>query len=99
MTRSSFSFFGILALMLALSGTARAEEAMVPMDAADLSTATGGSATVNSTITGNTMGAVGTTGSISGINVGNNSGMTTLIENSGNQVSISTATVVNVTMH
>jgi hypothetical protein len=56
-------------------------------------------ATVYSNVNGNTMGDVGYTGGVSGVSASNNSGLTTMIQNTGNQVSISTATVVNVTYH
>jgi hypothetical protein len=52
-----------------------------------------------STVTGNQIGNVGATGIVSANSLANNSGLTTLIANSGNQVVISQSTVVNVFMH
>ena len=70
------------------------------LDSAALAATTGtGEADVNSTISNNSIGNVGYTGGIANVSATNNSGLTTLIENTGNQVSISTATVVNVTFH
>jgi hypothetical protein len=107
MTRLGFVSFLILAMLL-VAGAPRpsfAEEAngaaaLAPMNGDALAAASGGSeAAITSNVVGNTMGNSGNTGSISNINVTGNSGLTTLIENSGNQVSISTSTVVNVTFH
>lgn len=77
-----------------------------PMDANALAAASGlgvdgntSIAQVSSTISNNTIGDVGYTGGISNISATGNSGLTTMIENTGNQVSISTATVVNVNFH
>jgi hypothetical protein len=52
-----------------------------------------------STVTGNQLGNVGATGVVSANSLANNSGLTTLIANSGNQVVISQSTVVNVFLH
>jgi len=78
-----------------------------PLNAKSLNQLAGGSglisnnsqATVNSIITGNQIGNVGSTGSIVGNSLVGDSGLSTLISNSGNQVSISQATVVNVFLH
>ena len=70
------------------------------MDSDALASASGGSeASINSNVLGNSMGNVGFTGGVSNVTASNNSGLTTLIENTGNQVSISTATVVNLNLH
>ena len=56
-------------------------------------------ATNNSTVTGNTIGNIGGTGTISSTSMSQTSGFTTLIANSGNQVSITQSTIVNVYLH
>jgi hypothetical protein len=50
-------------------------------------------------VSGNQIGGIGTTGTASGNGLTNNSGLTTLIANTGNQVVISQSTVVNVFLH
>lgn len=82
----------------------QAESMPLPMDGESLAATSGmgettGIAETNSVISNNTIGDVGYTGGIANISASNNSGLTTLIENTGNQVSISTATVVNVNFH
>jgi hypothetical protein len=52
-----------------------------------------------SSVSGNQIGNVGATGVISASSLANNSGLTTLIANSGNQVVISQSTIVNVYLH
>lgn len=56
-------------------------------------------ATNNSTVTGNTIGNIAGTGTISNNSMSATSGFTTLIANSGNQVSITQSTIVNVYLH
>ena len=56
-------------------------------------------ATNNSTVAKNTIGNIAGTGVISGSSMSQTSGFTTLIANSGNQVSISQSTIVNVFLH
>ena len=55
--------------------------------------------TITSTVTDNSIGNVGYTGDISNNVSSGNSGLTTQIFNSGNQVSISQSTIVNVFLH
>jgi hypothetical protein len=96
-------------LLILLAGTATSALAAAAHDSAEpalmlddkaLAAATGGSeASVVSTISGNSIGNVGSTGNIWGSPLSGNSGLTTSIENSGNQVSISESTVVNVYLH
>lgn len=76
------------------------------MSTDDLSDVSGGaevanisSASIQSTVSQNSIGSIGTTGEINGNTVSNNSGITTLIANSGNQVSISQATSYFVYIH
>ena len=57
------------------------------------------SATNTSTVSGNSIGNIGGTGGISSSALSGNSGLTTLIANSGNQVTISQSTIVNVFLH
>jgi hypothetical protein len=95
-----FSFILAMLFVATVPGIARAEETAVPMDSSALAKASGGAeAEVNSTIVGNSIGNVGYTGGVSNVSAYNNSGLTTLIENTGNQVSISTATTVNINLH
>ena len=108
MRRTNFLFSVILSALLIAGNVAvvRAESLPAPLDNNSLASASGlgetsnlSIAETNSVVTGNTIGDVGYTGGISNISASNNSGLTTLIENTGNQVSISTATVVNVNFH
>lgn len=108
MKHSNFLFSILLSTILIVGASvARAETLPTPMDSNALAAASGlGTATsdtntaeVNSAVSSNTIGNVGYTGGISNISASNNSGLTTLIENTGNQVSISTATVVTVNYH
>lgn len=96
-------FIAITLFGLISAGAVRAEETSLlpaPMDNRALEAANGmGEADINSVVTGNSMGNVGYTGSVSGVSASNNSGLVTMIQNTGNQVSISTATVVNVYYH
>jgi hypothetical protein len=95
MTRYGFFVFVFLVLT---AGVGRAEE--LPLDNAALAAATGGSeASVTSVISENKIGDVGFTGGISNVSASGNSGLTTLIENTGNQVSIATSTTINVNFH
>jgi hypothetical protein len=99
--------FCVIFSSLIIAGSARpafAAEAAgnqpVPMDSAALAAASGGSeASVDSTVSQNAIGNVGYTGGIANVSASGNSGLTTLIENTGNQVSIATSTVVNVNFH
>lgn len=97
-------FIALFVFTVAVSATAVSAKAenlqATPLDSAALAAATGGNeASVNSTISSNSIGNVGYTGGIANVTASGNSGLTTLIENTGNQVSISTATVVNVNFH
>ncbi len=102
MTRTSFALSLIFALV-ALAGfpaLSMADQIAEPMDGATLAATAGGSeASITSVVSNNEIGYVGATGGIQNVYATGNSGLTTLIENTGNQVSISTATVVNVTYH
>ncbi|MER2519375.1 MAG: hypothetical protein ABTQ34_01660 [Bdellovibrionales bacterium] len=57
------------------------------------------SANVKSEVSQNSIGSIGSTGEVFGNSLSNNSGFTTLIANSGNQVSISQSTSILVYMH
>lgn len=60
----------------------------------------GAQATDVSKVFGNTItGGIGATGDISGINLNGINGMSTIIANSGNQVSIAQSTAINVYIH
>lgn len=89
-----------VAVIPAVSHAETANQGAVAMDSDALAKTSGGAeAETNSAIVGNSIGNVGYTGSISSVSATGNSGLTTMIENTGNQVSISTATVVNVNFH
>lgn len=96
-----------VALGIALTaGAAHADDALLgslkPLDKGELRQLAGGSglslnlASNVSTVTGNSIGDVGTSGLIGQNSISNTSGLTTFIANSGNQVVISQSTVVNV---
>lgn len=57
------------------------------------------SANIASTADGNYIDTIGKTGEIANNSLNSNSGITTLIANSGNQVSISQATSISIYMH
>lgn len=57
------------------------------------------SADIASQVDGNHIGSIGMTGEIANNSINNNSGFTTLIANSGNQVSISQATSISIYVH
>ncbi|HUY68259.1 MAG TPA: hypothetical protein VMV79_03045 [Alphaproteobacteria bacterium] len=112
---SKFLPVAVLALSLSAFGTAHAKTAtgtdplsgLTPLSSGTLQDYAGGwsvlnnnsSASVAQNITGNSIGNVGFTGGVFGNSVSGNSGLTTLIANSGNQVSIAQSTVVNVFLH
>ena len=84
---------------MAVADDASNASQMVPMTGDAMAKASGGSeAAINSKVYDNVMGDA-YSGNISAVNVTGNSGLTTAIQNTGNQVSIATATVVNVTFH
>jgi hypothetical protein len=91
----------VLALGLLSAHIAHAEEAAAQsMNTQDLASASGGSeADIDQEVYNNTIGSIGYTGNISGVYVENNAGVTNVIQNTGNQVSLATATVVNITYH
>ena len=99
---SHILFSAVFSALLIASVSVRADELPAPMDSAALAASSGAGesvAQVNSDISNNSIGNVGYTGGIGNIGASGNSGLTTMIENTGNQVSISTATVVNVMYH
>lgn len=59
----------------------------------------GSSADIKSSVDGNYIDTIGKTGEIANNSLSNNSGFTTLIANSGNQVSISQATAITIYVH
>lgn len=81
--------------------------AMQTMTDGEMRDATGGQeepinialASSQSSVTGNQIGNIGSTGAAGANTVSNNSGLTTLIANTGNQVVISQSTIVNVFLH
>jgi hypothetical protein len=113
MTATKLKLIAIIALSAFLaSGFAHAASSTsvlngaTPLDQGALNSYAGGSglvnissATVNSTISNNSIGNVGFTGEISDNVMSNNSGLSSMISNTGNQVSISQSTIVNVFLH
>ncbi|HEX3755365.1 MAG TPA: hypothetical protein VHV26_09845 [Rhizomicrobium sp.] len=107
--RSTFIFAFALLAGATLTGSSRAEEALAgltPLSETEMMQATGGEepfsislASNQASVSGNQIGGIGTTGTASGNGLTNNSGLTTLIANTGNQVVISQSTVVNVFLH
>ena len=88
----------LVALFALIAQSASAEESQ--MDAQALAATTGGSEVqMSSVISENSIGNVGFTGGVNGVYAIGNSGLTTMIENTGNQVSIATSTIVNITYH
>jgi hypothetical protein len=107
-----FSAPGQVRANAAADADASAISGLAPMDSNTLSGYAGGSfsitndttnitttATASATSADNTIGNVGFTGGISNINVLGNAGLTSTITNTGNQVSISQSTAINISLH
>ena len=99
-TKILFSAMFSLLVLVGATSVCHAEAELAPMDTQALASTSGGAeAVVFSTVTGNVIGNVGNTGNVSNVSATNNSGLTTMIVNTGNQVSIATATAVTINYH